>query len=678
VNEWIWDTLEIAPTDEVATIRSAYAYALKKIDMDSEPQRFIALRNARDYAIHEIRQAANARRVEAAEADQAAPAADGAEAGAETDVGTLADQRPSADTPVLPQGTFEDLFSALAVLLAPGQDDVHSPTVDTPNALSYFNAILANERLQDLAFRVQAETRLADLIAASLPRSESLVKPAIAAFKWVGPARIDTPPAIAALLDAAQSIDDHRAANQQVATARPTAAAPANPEAAVDADLYSGHYNALAALFFPQIENPPSLTPEEKIAARAHFSILIADPRMELVTFRVGAEAQFAQLIAYSIPRSDCVVPTAIDFFEWAKSDGRVDQPDMIAYILNRARGIRFLDAVTATDHPLHAAWTELTTPLGDKKRPAVSVPVATVHHLLTAIRTEQPLIERDLDPARVAMWDEKLAKYGSSAGPPRQSGRRIPLWGLAGAIFLILSILGQLAKLSDGPANTDGTPTTLVGDRSSVPDAMAGSAVDIDPVLAEIGGNDLSLLTLRDKNTALSTQLDSKWLQARDERQSLSDFQKALEKFLLDRVALTVANASDAELIADYQRQRLNTFKTLQSGAPSDCVELARPGKVAVNDVPVNFSDQRKALYARILERDDIVPAAAPPVALPLASSWISTAGKRIGVPPARMQALLDGRVGSYNDQCDARIAEFETLLALPSRASVSLLRSI
>jgi hypothetical protein len=674
VSEWIWDTLEIAPTDEVSKIRSAYASALKNIDMDSEPQRFIALRNARDYAIHEIRQAANARRVEATEADQATPAADGAEAGVETNVDTLADQRSSADTPVLPQGTFEDLFSALAALLAPGEHDEPPPPVDSPNALSYFNAILANERLQDLAFRVQAETRLADLIAACLPQSESLVKPAIAAFKWVGPARIDTPPAIAALLDAAQSIDDHQAANQQVASARPIATAPAKPET----DLYSGHYNALAALFFPQVENPPSLTPEERVAARAHFATLIADPRMELVTFRVGAEAQFAQLIAYSIPRSDCVVPTAIDFFEWAKSDGRVDQPDMIAYILNRARGIRFLDAVTATDHPLHAAWTELTTPLGDKKRPAVSVPAATVHHLLTAIRTEQPLIERDLDPARVAMWDEKLAKYGSSAGPPRQPGRRIPLWGFAIAAFVIISILGQLAKPPDGPAATGDTPTTLVGDRSNMPDAMAGSAIDIDPVLAEIGGNDLSLLALRDKNTALSTQLDSKWIQARDERQALPDFQKAIEKFLLDRVALTVANASDAELIADYQHQRLDILKALRSDAPGDCVELARPGKVAVNDVPVNFSDQRKALYARILERDDIVPAAAPPIALSRDSSWISAAGKKIGAPPARMQALLDGRVGSYSDQCDARIAEFETLLALPSRAGVPLLRSI
>jgi hypothetical protein len=678
VNQWIWDTLEIAPTDDVATIRSAYARALKKIDMDSEPQRFIALRNARDYALHELRQAANARRVEAPEADQATSATGEAEAGAETDIGTVTDEHPSIGTPVLPQGTFEDLFSALAALLAPHQDDALSSPVDASTALSYFNAMLVDERLHELAFRVQAETRLADLIAACLPRSESLVKPAIAAFEWVGPARIDTPPAIAALLDAAQSIDDRHTTDRRNVPALRIAAAPATAEAEVDANLYAGHYSALAALLFPQTENPPPLAPEEKVAARGHFATLIADPRMELVTFRVGAEAQFAQLIAYSIPRSDCIVPSAIEFFEWAKSDGRVDQPDMIAHILNRARGIRFLDAVQATDHPLHAAWTELTTPLGAKKRPAVSVAAASVHHLLTAIRTEQPLIERELDPARVAMWDEKLAKYGSSAGPPRQPGRRVPLWGFAVAAFLIISFLGQLGRLSDAPATSSGMPTTLVGDRSSLPDPFVGAGFDIDPVLTEIGGDDLSLQTLNDKNPALSTQLGSKWTEARDKRQALSDFQKAIEKFLLDKVALTIANANDAELIADYQRQRLDTLKTLRSTAPGDCVELGRPGKVAVNDVAVNFSDQRKALYARILERDDIVPAAAPPVALPLDSGWIATVGTKIGTPPAKVQALLVGGVGTYTDQCDARIAEFETLLAMPPQAGTPLLRSL
>jgi hypothetical protein len=669
VSQWIWDTLEIVPTDDVAAIRSAYARALKKIDMDGEPQRFIALRNARDYAIHELRQAANARRVEAPEGDQATSAAGEAEGGDETDSGTIT---------ALPRGTFEDLFSALAALLAPHQDDALSSPVNASSALSYFNAMLADERLQEVAFRVQAETRLADLIAVCLPRSESLVKPAIAAFQWVGPARIDTPPAIAALLDVARSIDDSPATDRRNAPAPRIAAAPPQAEAQTDADLYAGHYSALAALFFPQTENPPPLTPEEKVVARGHFATLIADPRMELVTFRVGAEAQFAQLIAYSSPRSDCIVPTAIEFFEWAKSDGRVDQPDMIAHILNRARGIRFLDAVQATDHPLHAAWTELTTPLGAKKRPAVSVAAASVYHLLTAIRTEQPLIERDLDPARVVMWDEKLAKYGSSAGPPRQPGRRIPLWGFAVAAFLAISLLGQLGNLSGDPATSSAMPTTLVGDRSSLSDPFVGTGFDIDPVLAEIGGDDLSLQTLNDKNAALSSQLGSKWMLARNGRQALSDFQKAIEKFLLDRVALTVANASDAELIADYQRQRLDTLKALRSTAPGDCVELGRPGKVAVNDVPVNFSDQRKALYARILERGDIVPATTPPAALPLDSGWIATVGTKIGAPPTKVQALLVGGVGTYTDQCDARIAEFETLLAMPPRTGAPLLRSL
>lgn len=669
----VWEALGITETNDIGAVRSAYARALKLIDMDADPRAYIALREARDHAIFLIRRGA----IDAARDQHDEP---------ETPSQAASERDRADDAVTVPAAAYEDHITELTRLLAPEGDEAAPATRDDGLLGAHFNALLTDPRMEEIAFRVQAEAQLAHLIAASLPRSLSLVEPTIAAFNWIGPARVDTPPAVAAILDAAQSPADGQAVaigdRQSPVVDPPAPGRPSDGQAPDDidrqAEFYSGHYSALAALFFPQGENAPPLTPEQQIAARAHFTTLVSDPRMELVGFRVGAESQFAQLIAYSTPRSDCIVAMAIDFFDWTATDNRIDQTDLVAHILNRARGVRFLDAVQAPDHPLHAAWTELTTPLGDKRRPAVRVPPATVHHLLTSIRAEQPLIERDLDPARVAMWDEKLAKYGSSMGPPRRSGGRLPLWSIAVAVFLLLSALGRLGGSMDNTSDYASAPATLVGSRGGPSESMADSAVDIDPVLAEIGGGGLTLADLRDKNAALSTLLDSKWTLARDRGQNPSDFQREMEKLLLDRIAATIRNSADDDLIIDYQRQRLSNLRTLAPNAPGDCVDLGRPGKLAVGDVPAFFSQERKDLYARILLQDDDDSQPIQSDVPRLDGAILSAIAAKTGAPPSQITMLLDGKTGSSEQQCGARIAEMETLLALPAKQGARLLKLI
>ncbi|WP_066591539.1 hypothetical protein [Sphingomonas pruni] len=669
----VWDALGIAETNDIGTVRSAYARALKQIDMDADPRAYIALREARDHAIFLIRrsaiEAAQGRRDKSETPHQASPGLE-----------------PTEDPITVPAASYEDHVAQLTRLLFPDGDDVDPGTRHDELLKAHFNALLTDPRMDEIAFRVQAEAQLAHLIAGSLPRSRSLIELAIPAFNWLGPARVDTLPAVAAILDHAQSLGDRQATDiddsqspifSSGATGHTTGV---HTSDTIDhnAEFYSAHYNDLVALFFPQDENAQPLTPEQKVAARGHFATLVSDPRMDLVGFRIGAESQFAQLIAYSTPRSDCIVLMAIDFFDWTTTEERIDQPELIAHILDRARGIRFVDAVQAPDHPFHAAWTELTTPLGDKLRPAVSVQPATMYRLLASIRAEQPLIERDLDPARVAMWDKKLAKYGSSMGPPRQSGGRVPLWAIAIGVFILLSLLGRLGESMGNTSGFTSPPATLVGSRSGLSATMADSAVDIDPVLAEIGGNGLTLGVLRDKNTALSTLLDSKWTLARDQGQNLSDFQRETGKLLLDRIATTVRNSADDNLIIHYQQERLSDLRMLALSAPADCVYLGRPGRIAVGDVPAFFSPERKELYARILERADVKSQPIESTGPQLDRAELSAIAARAGSSPSQVTMLLDGKMGSNEQQCAARIAEIEALLALPVTRGAKLLKLI
>jgi hypothetical protein len=657
MNEAMWQALGIAPTDDIGAIRSAYARALKQLDVDIDPQGYIALRNARDLAIHEVRIAAQ-------EATQDQLPAD-----------ITSDDSGTAAALSLPTSNYEEHFATLTALLMPN-DDSGPTAIDAALLRVNFDALLLDPRMQEIAFAARAEAQLAELIANALPLSAPLIEPAIRAFGWNGAVRVDTPPAIAAVLDAATPprTDQHSGDAGQPSIGR-LGAEPASVEDD-ESHFYADRYAALVALLVPQGDDPPPQAADDRVAICGHFSTLLTDPRMELVTFRVGAEAQLAQLIAYAIPRSDCIVPMAIDFFDWQSSEDRIDQAEAAAYILHRARGLRFRDAVESPNHEFHAAWDELSTPMGEKRRVKSYVHPSAIHRLLTAIRQEQPLLEQDLNPGRVEMWDQKLVNFDAvpvpSGATPTPTPARVVLW-IFGILFA-LSLIGQLA----GRADIDNATVAdqPAGVQSEQTGATADSTADIDPVLAEIGGNSLTTAGLHFTNPALASVLEAKWAVARSQRVGVSDFQRDIEKLLLDRIAATVLNTSDPDLIVEYQRQRVVDLKALASAAPGECVELGRPGKVAVGDVPINFSIDRKAIYAKILNRNDRITLKRASVD-PMLDVWIvSAVAREIGVTPDQARQMLANQGGTNSEQCRARIAELQTLLALPVSRNAPLLR--
>ena len=119
----VWDTLGIAETDDVGTVRSAYARALKQIDMDADPRAYIALREARDHALQIIRYAA----AEAAEDEMLGVAAPPPPA-------------PAAMVVGFPEDTFEQHFSALTRLLA--SDDASRSPGDEALIRARFEALV--------------------------------------------------------------------------------------------------------------------------------------------------------------------------------------------------------------------------------------------------------------------------------------------------------------------------------------------------------------------------------------------------------------------------------------------------------------------------------------------------------------------------------------------------------
>jgi hypothetical protein len=183
--EQVWRLLGIAPTHDRAAIRSAYADALKAIDVDADPQAFMALRQAREEAI-----ALAASLV--AQADGAVEHGDAGGVPTEAEVPNSGPQDPE-------QVARMEHQQALITLLLPGDDIQASPLtqeeVDAAN--THFAALSRDIQLSNVEIFGDASEWFAELLARGSPRSDPLLDPVAAFFGWTDEADISASPALA-------------------------------------------------------------------------------------------------------------------------------------------------------------------------------------------------------------------------------------------------------------------------------------------------------------------------------------------------------------------------------------------------------------------------------------------------------------------------------------------------
>ncbi len=262
----IWRALGIAKTSETAAIRSAYARVLKSFEVDDDPARFETLRNARDQALAYAR---NPPQEDADDDDDSAdeapttlgmdmpmsvglftplltepdlppeslvsvtpdPAGDGyrhapgpAPTGEEI---TLPPVDAGLTTPVLdlPDDTASLLAigdetasfiaemdrrydAVVAILFPPGGHTGPMLSGQQLTALrDHVSTLLADPRMEQIAFREDADRWFANVLAQAIPFSDSLLDQVAAAFGWMEHrGRIDQPPAVAAIVARCESL----------------------------------------------------------------------------------------------------------------------------------------------------------------------------------------------------------------------------------------------------------------------------------------------------------------------------------------------------------------------------------------------------------------------------------------------------------------------------------------
>lgn len=530
----IWQTLDLAPTVDTAAIRKAYARRLKSFDIDDEPDRYIALRDARDAAIARAR------------------------SGDDDDLWDD-DGDPVGSFAVSPVLAFADGFDRWS------DDDAPEPS---------------SRSVED--------------------KGNNLAR------------------------------DAHDAAMQ-------------------------AHYDAVVALLFPGDERQgQALDPTIVAALSDHVTALLADERLEELTFYAGAEHWFAEVIASSSPRSDPVLTQVIEHFGWLAGRGRIDQSPAVAAVVERRDALAFATELQNRKHPLHRAWRELREPASERSRRSWWIRRSKIRQLLGTIRTHHPSLERELDWYRVSLWERA----------PRFTINWRVAWAICVVAFMVLR-----AIYSPDTSSRPATPAIAL-ERSYVSPAKT-----LDPVLAILGGPDLTMAKLHDRNARLHGQLETNWTLARDNATDPRTFAENMIKLLFDRYDAGSSRAPHA-LLVDLAKLRLDKARLIRMQGWAACDAFFAHSTEPTLAMTPDIVARRKALVARVLLETDGDPPAKPlGTTFKVSAAVIDAAAKQAGMPRgAFVKAVLNG--GDAKNRCNAVIALGETALTLPAEQGDAILR--
>lgn len=420
----------------------------------------------------------------------------------------------------------------------------------------------------------------------------------------------------------------------------------------------------------------------------AHWHALVADPRMQQVSFYADAERWFAQILPGTTPFSDALVLPVTRYFRWMDADGSISQSYGHAEITSRYRVLEFMESAQNPASPHYEAWRELVTPAGPGSfRGKISI--KKVHRLIHLVRSYYPDLEGCFDSYRVEMWkppahqpDAPAQRTHDRAPPPRRDwfGQLgAPGWIVAIfiAIGLFVTLVGDPDRNRPGTAPPASVEAGLFGSGLDGTGRVSDRDADIQGLLRRAGDGSLDWPDVQTRNPALAKVLTDAWDRANREGAVRNVFFSDTRPLLEDRFFDGLRRA-DYELIAAHRRLVADKARALRATDPRLCGDFFDGRPVEADAIPEAIKDRERALFARVLlaaDARDLLPPGSGRVAIPARA--LADAARRAGMTEPRLRGALAGR-GTPSDQCDARIALVEAALALPQSEGLKLLREM
>ncbi len=412
----------------------------------------------------------------------------------------------------------------------------------------------------------------------------------------------------------------------------------------------------LEALLQPGDEEAPF--PDEAKLFEALQAIL-CHPQMANVDHTASVEAWLAELLYYSIPRSDAAIPLVVDHFGWEERAGAWDQPLLIEELVRRRLALKLLDRVADPKHELHKAWLDLTS---DRDR----IGLRSIAHgnkvasLLETIRSRCPDAEGALNSYRVALWDERL-------------GRSIKdRLGNAMLVFIGLLVLARVIAVMNGPDTSAYNPSQPVLRTYTEP------AVDLEPLLREATGRELGVSALKSANPALYEELAARWEEARKTNDQSTGLDVDLRSIIQARMREALRGGSE-KLQADYLSRSLERMAWLRDQGVEDCAETER---VETRTFPEPLQRRRWQVLAHALQ--EVRPKHPPPELAPgaetkfrIPGSIFEAAARSAGLDKSDFREALNGR-GNPAQRCAAQMGLIKAAIAARGPDGRELIRAM
>lgn len=646
-DDGVWDVLGIAPTSDTSAIRRAYARRLKAIDVDRDPPAFMALREARDIALDEA--AAGLHDGTTPDDLANAPAA----SGPAEEVAPAGRPAESAAAERAPDTVDHHLPAIERLLLAGEAGDAIEAAF-----IRHFEAMLADPRLDEIAFYDAVERRVAELLAHTIPRSDPVLEPVADRLGWMDRAdQVGQLPVIAFLTDRVKELRLQAIAVDAGPSSPPLSPERASLEAPVvppdpEQDDVERDLQAIWSLLFPA--DPDRPRPTLGADVERHFHAICADPRMAEIAFYSRIEQWFAEVLARSCPMSDPVIEPIATHFGWMDHADEVGQQPTIAFVTDRVKLIRFFDAVREKGHPLHSAWRELTKPASENSRRGM-VGRKKVRELLSIIRTRYPALEQNLDWYRVQLWDSPA---------PAQTG--VPWFLIVFGIISLIRVLASVNHDSGRPADYASQPPPAIRD------VLVDARADLDVALKSLSQDSVGAAEA-ERHPAFYAELRNLWARDKADGKNRWDLTADLGDYLDARFDRVVDRAGYDDLVA-LARLRLAQAKEARDAGWEMCDDFFR-GKNSNTPNSVLYRQQRRVIFFRILlSTADDKTAAPRERSFSISGETVDDAVRRAGMSRASFeQAIMDR--GTPQARCTARIALYETALALPRDAGADLL---
>lgn len=400
-----------------------------------------------------------------------------------------------------------------------------------------------------------------------------------------------------------------------------------------------------------------ALTEAEIARATGHLAVVVRLIDGLPIGQSAEAEEALAQMLARGWPRSAPLLETAFAAFGWNADPDQVKDRPAVAFLSARRNGLRFVEQVEDSDHPLHRAWIELSTPGFKRSRRARR---EEIRRLLTGIRNNFPELEHHLDPQRVGAWEKVLyAPKTNWVDTLVRRGSRSYIFLVIG--FAVLRMLADFSGLDSRPATE---PPPMFALQEQAMNAASHRWFGADTDFAGLRKLAPLVARLTEHNAGGTTDPEAA--------------DKAMRSAIFLALALSVEHV-DAERLRAVQTVRSLALDAAADAGPGACMDFLKRGqmddKVVLNQPVANAAAAHiRAIAATgLFDRN---PDSKPTEAM-IPGPVVRAVMDSTGLSKSEVSAAFQQR-GSDSAQCAVQRALMAEALKLPGHAGEAILRTL